>query len=111
MTPIITQAEVNERIRNGESILFLDVRSDQAWGSSNVKLPGAVRMPPHGQIGPEIRELPRDRTLVAYCVCPHEEDSGRVAVLLGRLGFASAFALAGGFEAWREAGLPVEPKE
>jgi rhodanese-related sulfurtransferase len=32
-----------------------------------------------------------------------------VALKLRELGFASAFALAGGFGAWQEAGLPVEP--
>ena len=111
MKPIITQADVNDRIRKGESITFLDVRSGQAWAISDVKLPGALRMLPHSPFGPEVKALPRDRTIVTYCSCPHEEDSGQMAVLLGRVGFTSVFALAGGFDAWKEAGLPVEPKE
>ncbi len=32
-----------------------------------------------------------------------------MALRLRELGFRSAFALTGGFEAWEDAGLPVEP--
>jgi rhodanese-related sulfurtransferase len=32
-----------------------------------------------------------------------------VALQLRRLGFGQAYALTGGFDAWRDSGLPLEP--
>jgi rhodanese-related sulfurtransferase len=54
--------------------------------------------------------LPRDRTVIAYCTCPDEEASARLAQLLRHDGY-DAWALAGGLPAWRAAGYPMEPVE
>jgi rhodanese-related sulfurtransferase len=42
-------------------------------------------------------------------VCAHGESTSLAAATLQDLGFARATDLAGGFEAWRAAGLPVHP--
>jgi len=42
-------------------------------------------------------------------VCAHGYSSSLAAATLRDLGFARAADLEGGFEAWREAGLPIEP--
>jgi rhodanese-related sulfurtransferase len=58
--------EVRERLDRGEPIVFLDVRNPQAWAGSDVKLPGAIRIP-LDELPGRADELPRDRPIVAYC--------------------------------------------
>lgn len=50
----------------GEAITFVDTRNPQAWGQSDVKLPGAVRVP-IDELDRHLGQIPRDRTVVAYC--------------------------------------------
>lgn len=44
-TPVsrVIADEVGARIDRGESILFVDSRSEEKWTESELKLPGAVR--------------------------------------------------------------------
>ena len=58
--------EVRQRLDRGEPVVFLDVRNPQAWASSDVKLPGAIRIP-LDELPERAGELPRDRPIVAYC--------------------------------------------
>ena len=62
----ITPQEVQPALENGRSIVFLDVRSPEAWAGSDHQLPGAVRMP-LADFDAHAGELPRDREIVAYC--------------------------------------------
>ena len=55
-------------------------------------------------------QISRDSTVIAYCTCPNEESSITVATTLSAKGYARAFALRGGFDAWIAAGYPVEEK-
>lgn len=41
------------------------------------------------------------------CLCAHGNRSLAAARLLRELGFANAFSIAGGIQAWEEAGLPL----
>ena len=41
----LTVADVNALIERGEPVAFIDSRNPIAWGSSKVKLPGALRIP------------------------------------------------------------------
>ena len=54
------------RFDRGEPIIFVDTRNPQAWEESDVKLPGAIRVPA-GDVKSHLREIPRGRTLVTYC--------------------------------------------
>jgi superoxide dismutase, Fe-Mn family len=62
----IAPEEVKARLDRGENILFLDTRSPQAWADGTSKMPGAIRLLA-SEVGNHLRELPRDRTIVAYC--------------------------------------------
>ena len=62
----ITPDEVKERMDRGEQFVFVDSRNDKAWAESDVKLPGAVRLPLK-EAGSRAGELPRDRTIITYC--------------------------------------------
>jgi rhodanese-related sulfurtransferase len=107
--PRVTVDAAKARLVQGEPLLFLDVRNPKAWETANVKLPGALRLPV-GAVEQHVPELPRDRTIIPYCTCPHEASSARAAQILSHHGFTEVHPLAGGFDAWQRAGYPVEPK-
>lgn len=62
----ITAEEVLKRMNRGEGIYFVDARNPKAWGEADTKLPGAVRVPADA-IEQHLADMPRDRTIVAYC--------------------------------------------
>ena len=62
----LTVADVNDLIDRGQPIAFIDSRNPIAWGSSKVRLPGALRIP-IDEVERHLATLPRDRRLVVYC--------------------------------------------
>jgi rhodanese-related sulfurtransferase len=62
----VTVDEVKERMERGEQFAFVDTRNPVAWGESDVKLPGAVRVPAD-ELGQHLDEIPRDRAVITYC--------------------------------------------
>lgn len=62
----VTVEEVRERMERGEPFAFVDTRNPQAWGESDVKLPGAIRVPA-GELEQHLSEIPRDRAVITYC--------------------------------------------
>ena len=63
---LLTVAHVKALIDAGQPVLFIDSRNPVAWGSSRVKLPGALRIP-IDQVERHLAALPRDRRLIVYC--------------------------------------------
>lgn len=91
--------EAAERRRTGPAIL-LDVR--QRTENASARLPGSS----HLELGDIIAgKTPEASDVITYC--GHGERSATAASLLARRGVGVA-NLAGGFGAWRDAGLPVE---
>lgn len=87
--------------------VILDVRKDPARSRSGLGIPGSLHFKPFdaqnwaGQfVG---------KSVIVYCVHGHEV-SRAVAGYLQDRGVDASF-LEGGFEAWREQGLPVAPLE
>jgi rhodanese-related sulfurtransferase len=62
----LTVAQVKELTGQGQPLIFIDSRNPIAWGSSRVKLPGALRIP-IDQVERHLPSLPRDRRLIVYC--------------------------------------------
>jgi rhodanese-related sulfurtransferase len=58
-----------------------------------------------------IGEVPRGRPLVTYCACHYEHSSTRAALILEEYDFTEIHILVGGFNAWRDKGLPLERKQ
>lgn len=97
--PRITVTEVLERLNTGEAVRFVDLRS--AVHRHEVPgIAGAVTMGLADLAG-QAAALPKDRTIVFYCGCPRDASSAEATLVLRRLGFEQAWALAGGIEAWR----------
>jgi rhodanese-related sulfurtransferase len=64
--PKITVDALRKRLDAGEPFLFLDTRNPQAWGESDVKVHGAIRVPVD-HFEDYLPELPKDRPIVTYC--------------------------------------------
>lgn len=62
----LTVADVTDLIDRGQPIAFIDSRNPIAWGSSKVRLPGALRVPIDA-VERHLMTLPRDRRLIVYC--------------------------------------------
>jgi rhodanese-related sulfurtransferase len=106
----LTPGEVKARMERGERFIFVDARPLEEWNAAENKLPGAVHVPMDG-ISEHLKEIPWGHPVVSYSGSPHDESSGAVARELTRRGFLNAYSLVGGFEAWCEAGYPVERKQ
>ena len=84
---------------------LLDVRQPSEVVGDPRTLPGAVVIAPD-DLEKRYEELSREREVIAYCGCPNDESSVWAAQLLRERGY-EAFALAGGYDVWRDAGLPL----
>jgi rhodanese-related sulfurtransferase len=108
--PELTPVALAERRARGENLVVVDARSAAAWQSSRLRVPGALRVSPD-QIDEHAAQLPQGvAVLVAYCTCPHERSSHKVARRLEQLGYGEAYVLKGGLWGWQQAGLPLERK-
>ena len=64
-TPV-SAAEAKQMLDRGERVVFVDARNPVAWGSSTVKLPGAIRIPVD-EVDEHVSEIARDVTAISYC--------------------------------------------
>ncbi|MDQ3684974.1 MAG: hypothetical protein M3430_05160 [Acidobacteriota bacterium] len=62
----VTVDEVKERMDRGELFTFVDTRNPQAWGETDAKLPGALRMTAD-EVAQRLDEIPHDRAVITYC--------------------------------------------
>lgn len=96
--PRVTVAEVVQQLEAGEPILFVDLRGDvDHWELPAI--PGALAMRGE-EIAMQATLLPKERTIVFYCACPHDASSAAATLTFRRLGFERAWALKGGVTAW-----------
>jgi hypothetical protein len=65
----LTPDQVKAKLDAGEPVTVLDDRSPKAWDASDVKIPGALRVPPGDveQHLAEIGTIPKHATIVTYC--------------------------------------------
>jgi len=100
--PELQEIDVQEaRRRQTAGALLLDVRDDDEWAAGNAD--GARHMP-LGHIGASQKDLPRDREILL--IGRSGRRSAQAAQLLRKAGH-SAVNVAGGMQAWTQAGLPV----
>jgi rhodanese-related sulfurtransferase len=98
-----------------EGALMIDIRSEVQRERDGV-IPGAHFIarnvlewrcdPSSPWHDPEVVDPPGRRLIL---LCDEGYQSSLAAATVKRLGFAQAGDVIGGFQAWREAGLPVEP--
>jgi rhodanese-related sulfurtransferase len=101
--PELDPASAAERLSAGAVVL--DVREDEEWAAG--RIPGALHIP-IGELAVRQAEIPRGRPIVA--VCRSGSRSAFVTEALLGAGYEAA-NLAGGLEAWKGAGLPLDPPD
>ncbi|HEV2442984.1 MAG TPA: metalloregulator ArsR/SmtB family transcription factor [Steroidobacteraceae bacterium] len=102
----ISRNEVRRRLKD-DLVTLLDVRPDDEFAAGH--LPNAINIPLR-DLPRRLRELPRNREIVAYCRGAYCVLAYEAVALLRKRGF-TAVRLEDGFPEWRAAGLPVEALE
>ncbi len=99
----ITRQELARRLQEGDELVVLDVRPAEEHAAGH--LPGAVSIP-LPELRRRLRELPRDREIVAYCRGPFCAFAHEAIAALTDAGL-TARRLEDGLPEWAAAGLAV----
>ena len=103
----ITPEELRRSLDEGKSLTVVDLRHPSEVEREGLKLAGAVVIRPD-DLRSAVQNIPRDREIILYCTCPNEATSARLALQLKKAGIRKVRPLAGGLDAWREKGYPME---
>lgn len=92
-----------EDLKSAANVRIIDIRKKP----DEMQIPGSQRY--SGEELETAQQLPfsKDERVVLYCGSGNS--CSRVAQTLREKGYANAEALEGGYTAWKDAGLPVEP--
>jgi membrane protein DedA with SNARE-associated domain/rhodanese-related sulfurtransferase len=102
----ISVDELHELMDEGRDVMILDVRPKDVRQIDGV-IPGAVAAHP-ADSDPVLSDYSRDLEVVVYCDCPNEASAAIAAKHLKQAGFKKIRPLRGGFDAWIEAGHPLQ---
>jgi phage shock protein E len=102
----IFPAEAAAKSQRGDATL-IDVREESEWRESHAQ--NAIHLN-RGIIELEIEEQIPDEKQPIICYCGGGSRSALVAENLQKMGYENVRSLAGGFRAWKEAGLPTETR-
>jgi sulfur-carrier protein adenylyltransferase/sulfurtransferase len=104
----IDPAEAREELAAGDTVL-VDTREPHEWDEAHLE--GATLVPP-ATVADRIEEVAPDRSQRVVLYCRVGNRSARAADLLeSELGYEDVASIAGGIEAWQQAGLPVVAHE
>jgi rhodanese-related sulfurtransferase/DNA-binding transcriptional ArsR family regulator len=99
----VSRRELTRRLKDG-AVTVLDVRPADEFAAGH--LPKAINIPLR-ELRRRLREIPKNRAIVAYCRGPYCVLAYEAVALLRGRGF-KVQRLEDGFPEWRAAGLPVE---
>jgi rhodanese-related sulfurtransferase/DNA-binding transcriptional ArsR family regulator len=99
----VSRAELLRRLKRGEDLVVLDVRPLEEFAAGH--LPRAISIP-LAELRRRLRELPRDKEVVAYCRGPYCAFAHKAARVLRQAGFRVR-RLEDGLPEWKAAGLPM----
>ena len=99
--------ELRRLLEHDEPTKVLDVRSPISQSVTG-RIPGAITVDA-SNIKVDLLAVEPETEVVVYCACPNEATAAKVAKALIRHGFKRVRPLAGGIDAWIEAGYDVEP--
>ncbi len=104
----VTAEAVKECMHHGDPLSFVELRHHHKHDWSMFKVRGSFRFEKDA-LEEHLTEIPHNRPIVVLSDCPGEENSARTAQDLLKHGWSDVHVLVGGFNAYLEAGLPVEP--
>ena len=102
----VSVEELAQMLNAGTAPMILDVRS-VASQAEDGRIPGAIAVD-EKSIAIRIPDDESGREVIVYCACPNEASAARIAKMLKTRGFTRVRPLAGGIEAWMEAGYAIE---
>lgn len=105
----IAPEELKTKIAKNEAVAIVDLRGSSVYAQSDTKIKGSVHTKVR-RVAYRLRELPRDREVITYCACPADEAAIVAAQALLANGFKRVRVLKGGWNAWLDAGGPVQPR-
>ena len=88
----------------GQNLVIVDTQPVEYFTEAHI--PGAVNLPYADRIKTPVN-LPRNKTLLLYCPCEHEEESTEMATKLEKLGYTKLKLLQGGFPRWQQLKYPT----
>src|ERR1700677_691369 len=102
----IAPADIKKLMDNHDaSFQLVDTQPEEAYAEGHI--PGAINYPGFQQVKPPI-PLPRNKMLVLYCPCNHDEDSLDMYKKLAEFGYLNTKILEGGWYKWVALKYPVE---
>ena len=104
----IKEITIDEMLQHNEPYVLLDIREDHEW--QNGHLPEAMHLG-KGIIERDIETTIPDKTKTLVLYCGGGFRSALAADTLQKMGYLDVISLAGGFSAWRDAGLPIANKK
>lgn len=105
--PTMSVDELILMMSKKKPVTVIDVRHTDAYTE---KIIGALQIP-YDQIEAHLKDIPRNKPVVAYCACPTEATSGAAVKLLIKNGYKNVYALKGGWNSWVYAAGQVEQKK
>ncbi|HNQ04663.1 MAG TPA: rhodanese-like domain-containing protein [Thiobacillaceae bacterium] len=91
------------RLFNQEDALVLDVREQSEWADGHI---ARARHVPLGQLKTRLNDLEKHKDKPIIAVCRSGSRSNHACRTLKKAGFEKLYNLAGGMQAWEQAGLP-----
>ena len=101
--PFIEPAEAKQ-LADRKNVTLLDVRDAEAFLIAHI--PGALQIP-LSRVEGEVPYLPKEKTIVAYCTCPHDEAAIEAVQILQHAGVQNGRVLRGGLQEWTRLGYPT----
>jgi rhodanese-related sulfurtransferase len=92
-------------LMNQQDAAVVDLRDPEEFAKGHIV---NARNVPAAQLETRLRELEKLKRRPVILCCERGNRSGSGATLLRKGGFDKVFTLAGGLDAWRQAGLPLE---
>ena len=112
-TEFISADQLKAKLARNEPVTIIDVRDAQSYLNSN-KIKGSMyvklRRLAYRLTMPPLKSTPRDREVVTYCACPHDEASIRAAQIFLDAGFKRVHVLQGGWQMWLKVNGQTEPR-
>jgi rhodanese-related sulfurtransferase len=100
----ITVQEADELLRNGDAVL-VDVREPYEWEAGRIAGAEHIELE---RLASRVADIPRDKRVIFQCRLGAR--SAMATQAFRAEGF-DAWSMAGGIQAWHDAGLPLEPSD
>lgn len=104
----IQPSEAHQKTKKNREIIFIDVREADEWEGGIV--PGAITIP-RGLLELSVEDDVPNKDAEIICYCAGGTRSALATKTLENLGYKKVSSMAGGFNGWKDTGLPIETKK